>query len=100
MLREQQFIALLHGQWPEFVKDEVELHAFWSAAPTCRTLLLGLVTKGSAAARLLEIRTIIDAENSDRFDGLALEDYGLQLIPPEARVEHPRHSLRPDSYLG
>ena len=67
----QQFIELLYGQLPEFVKDEAELRALWSAPDTRSKLLQGLAEKGFGADQLAEMQAIIAAENSDLFDVLA-----------------------------
>ena len=67
----QQFIALLYGQLPEFVRDEAELRALWSAPDTRTKLLQGLAEKGFGADQLAEMQSIISAENGDRFDVLA-----------------------------
>jgi len=77
----QQFIELLYGQLPEFVKDEVELRALWSAPDTRSKLLQGLAEKGFGADQLAEMQAIIAAENSDLFDVLEQQlflDFVLQ----------------------
>ncbi|WP_369820087.1 type I restriction-modification enzyme R subunit C-terminal domain-containing protein [Synechococcus sp. 1G10] len=86
----QQFLELLYGKLPEFVKDEAELRALWSSPDTHSRLLQGLEEKGFGAAQLAEMQSIIDAENSDLFDVLAHVAYALQPIPREARAEHAR----------
>lgn len=86
----QEFITLLYGQLPEFVKDEAELRALWSSPDTRSKLLQGLEEKGFGAAQLAEMQSIIDAENSDLFDVLAHVAYALQPIPREKRAEHAR----------
>ncbi|MCP9916312.1 EcoAI/FtnUII family type I restriction enzme subunit R [Cyanobium sp. ATX 6F1] len=86
----QQFLELLYGQLPEFVKDEAELRALWSAPDTRSKLLQGLAEKGFGAAQLAEMQSIIDAGNSDLFDVLAHVAYALQPIPREARAQQAR----------
>nr|WP_255093522.1 type I restriction endonuclease subunit R [Synechococcus sp. J7-Johnson] len=86
----QQFLELLYGKLPEFVKDEAELRALWSAPDTRRKLLQGLEEKGFGAAQLAEMQRIIDAENSDLFDVLAHVAYALQPVPREERAEQAR----------
>ena len=38
----QQFLELLYGKLPEFVRDEAELRALWSSPATRSKLLQGL----------------------------------------------------------
>ncbi len=86
----QQFLELLYGKLPEFVKDEAELRELWSSPDTRRKLLQGLEEKGFGAAQLAEMQMIINAANSDLFDVLAHVAYALQPIPREERAEHAR----------
>ena len=86
----QQFIELLYGQLPEFVKDEAELRALWSAPDTRSKLLQGLAEKGFGADQLAEMQAIIAAENSDLFDVLAHVAYALPPIPREQRAQQAR----------
>jgi type I restriction enzyme R subunit len=67
----QQFLELLYGKLPEFVKDEAELRELWSSPETRRKPLQGLEEKGFGAAQLAEMQTMINAANSDLFDVLA-----------------------------
>ncbi|MCP9784588.1 DEAD/DEAH box helicase family protein [Cyanobium sp. WKJ7-Wakatipu] len=86
----QQFLELLYGKLPEFVKDEAELRELWSSPDTRRKLLQGLEEKGFGAAQLAEMQMIINAANSDLFDVLAHVSYALQPIPREERAAHAR----------
>ena len=86
----QQFLELLYGKLPEFVRDEAELRALWSSPATRSKLLQGLADKGFGAAQLAEMQSLIDAEKSDLFDVLAHVAYALQPIPREARAGHAR----------
>ena len=86
----QQFLELLYGKLPEFVKDEAELRELWSSPDTRRKLLQGLEEKGFGAAQLAEMQMIINAANSDLFDVLAHVAYALQPIPREERATHAR----------
>jgi type I restriction enzyme R subunit len=86
----QQFIELLYGQLPEFVKDEAELRALWSAPDTRSKLLQGLAEKGFGAEQLAEMQAIISAENSDLFDVLAHVAYALPPIPRQTRAQQAR----------
>lgn len=86
----QQFLELLYGKLPEFVKDEAELRELWSSPSTRCKLLQGLEEKGFGAAQLAEMQKIINAENSDLFDVLAHVAYALPPIPREERAEQAR----------
>ena len=86
----QQFLELLYGKLPEFVKDEAELRELWSSPDTRRKLLQGLEEKGFGSAQLAEMQMIINAANSDLFDVLAHVAYALQPISREERATHAR----------
>jgi len=86
----QQFIELLYGQLPEFVRDEAELRALWSSPDTRSKLLQGLEEKGFGAEQLAEMQAIISAEHSDLFDVLAHVAYALPPIPRETRAQQAR----------
>jgi len=86
----QQFIELLYGQLPEFVKDEAELRRLWSSPDTRSKLLQGLAEKGFGAEQLAEMQAIISAEHSDLFDVLAHVAYALPPIPRETRAQQAR----------
>jgi type I restriction enzyme R subunit len=86
----QQFIELLYGQLPEFVKDETELRSLWSAPDTRSKLLQGLADQGFGTEQLAEMQAIISAENSDLFDVLAHVAYALPPIPREQRAQQAR----------
>jgi type I restriction enzyme R subunit len=86
----QQFIELLYGQLPEFVRDEAELRALWSSPDTRSNLLQGLAEKGFGAEQLAEMQAIISAEHSDLFDVLAHVAYALPPIPRETRAQQAR----------
>lgn len=86
----QQFLELLYGKLPEFVKDEAELRELWSSPDTRRKLLQGLEEQGFGAAQLAEMQMIINAANSDLFDVLAHVAYALQPIPRDERAAHAR----------
>jgi type I restriction enzyme R subunit len=66
-----QFVESLFGELPAFFKDEDELRRIWSRPDTRKALLQGLSEKGYGSPQLAEIRSMIDAENSDIFDVLA-----------------------------
>ena len=86
----QQFIELLYGELPEFVRDEAELRAIWSAPDTRSKLLQGLADKGFGPEQLTEMQTIISAEDSDLFDVLAHVAYALPPVPREWRAQQAR----------
>ncbi len=66
-----QFVESLFGELPAFFKDEDELRRIWSRPDTRKALLQGLTEKGYGTPQLAEIKSMIDAENSDIFDVLA-----------------------------
>ena len=86
----QQFIELLYGELPEFVRDEAELRTIWSKPDTRSKLLQGLADKGFGPEQLTEMQTIISVEDSDLFDVLAHVAYALPPIPRELRAQQAR----------
>ena len=86
----QQFIELLYGELPEFVRDEAELRAIWSKPDTRSKLLQGLADKGFGTEQLTEMQTIISAEDSDLFDVLAHVAYALPPVLRELRAQQAR----------
>ncbi len=85
-----EFIELLYGKLPEFVKDESELRTLWSSPSTRSKLLEGLAEKGIAADQLTEMQSIISAEDCDLFDVLAHVAYAITPIPREIRAQQAR----------
>ena len=90
----QQFIELLYGQLPQFVRDEAELRALWIVPDTRSKLLQGLAEKGFGAEQLAEMPAIISAEHSDLFDVLAHVAYALPPLAAACR-NWPRRNSPP-----
>lgn len=88
-----QFIEKLFGQLPELFKDEDELRVLWSKPDTRKKLLVGLEDRGFGIEQLQEIKTLIEAEQSDLFDVLAYIAFALPAITREERVEMSRSSI-------
>ena len=82
-----QFVESLFGELPRFFKDEDELRRIWSRPDTRKALLEGLAEKGFGAAQLAEIRSAIDAENSDVFDVLAYVAFALAPLTRKERAD-------------
>lgn len=79
-----QFLESLYGALPEFFKDEDELRALWSVPETRQTLLAGLADKGFSKDALIEMQTLVEAQNSDLFDVLA---YVAFSVSPQTRLQ-------------
>ena len=86
----QQFMELLFGKLPDFFQSEEELRKLWSAPETRAKLLQGLAEKDFGHDTLVEMQTIIGAENSDLFDVLAHVAYALPPVTREVRADHAR----------
>lgn len=76
-----QFLESLYGALPEFFKDEDELRALWSVPETRQTLL---ADKGFSKDALIEMQTLVEAQNSDLFDVLA---YVAFSVSPQTRLQ-------------
>ena len=76
-----QFVESLFGKLPELFRDEYELRQIWSEPETRGALIAGLADRGFDGEQLLQVRTMIDADESDLFDVL---NY----------IAHTRHPLK------
>jgi len=65
-----QFVENLFGKLPELFKDEAELRTIWSQPETRAALVAGLAERGFDGEQLSQVRTMIDAVESDLFDVL------------------------------
>jgi type I restriction enzyme, R subunit len=65
-----QFVENLFGKLPELFKDEAELRAIWSDPETRAGLISGLAERGFDGEQLAQVRSMIDAKESDLFDVL------------------------------
>jgi type I restriction enzyme R subunit len=81
-----QFVEALYGVLPGFFKDEDELRRLWSAPETRKALLMGLADKGFGHDALMEMQTIVEAENSDLFDVLAHVSFAAEPVSREQRA--------------
>ncbi len=79
-----QFIENLFGKLPELFKDEAELRAIWSEPETRAALIAGLAERGFDGEQLSQVRSMIDAEESDLFDVL---NYIAHMRHPLKRAE-------------
>jgi type I restriction enzyme R subunit len=85
-----QFLEALFGVLPEFFKDEDELRRLWSVPQTRKALMEGLEDKGFGHDALVEMQTIIEAENSDLFDVLAHVAFSAEPVPRAQRADAAR----------
>ena len=88
-----QFLEGLFGSLPAFFKDEDELRTLWSLPATRKTLLEGLAERGFSKDVLVEMQSIIDAENSDLFDVLSYVAFAVEPLLREERAAKARSSL-------
>lgn len=96
-----QFVERLFGELPQFFRDEDELRRLWSQPDTRKALLQGLSEKGYGWEQLSEVRSMINAEQSDLFDVLAYIAFALAPITRRERVDARKSGilLRYDSKL-
>lgn len=88
-----QFLESLFGSLPEFFKDEDELRTLWSQPATRKTLLEGLAERGFSKDVLVEMQSIIDAENSDLFDVLTYVAFAIDPLTREERAAKARTTI-------
>ena len=81
-----QFLAVLYGALPEFLKDENELRRIWSCPDSRKALLAGLADKVFGREPLVEMQKIIEAESSDLFDVLAYVAFAAEPVTRAKRA--------------
>jgi len=88
-----QFLENLFGALPAMFKDEDELRAIWSRPDTRKQLLGRLADAGFGDEQLIEIRKLINANESDVFDVLAYVAFTTQPITRVERVEEHKEQI-------
>jgi type I restriction enzyme R subunit len=88
-----QFIERLFGELPSLFKDEDELRRLWGMPDTRKALLASLSERGYGSAQLTEIKTMINAPDSDLFDVLAYIAFALAPITRKERADSKRAAI-------
>lgn len=83
----EDFIKEMFGNMPEFFSSLDDLKEKWSSPKTREELLAKLADAGYSKETLENIRTVIDAEDSDIFDVLEYVAYNIEPINRTERVE-------------
>ena len=83
----QEFMEHLFGDLGTLVTTEDELRAIWSEPYRRNAFLQRLVEMGYDRERLSDMRTLIDAPNSDIFDVLGYIRFTLAPLPRAERAE-------------
>ena len=81
------FIEEMFGRLPDFFSSSEELHKIWADPDTRKALLDKLEEAGYGKEVLMDIRKIIDAENSDLLDVLEYIAYATTPIERKERAE-------------
>ena len=81
-----QFVEHLFGQLPELFSNEDELRVIWSQPDTRQKLIEQLEEKGFGALQFEEMKTIVEAKESDVYDVLAYVAFALPPITRHERV--------------
>ena len=84
----EEFIAKLFDtlNLPDFMRDEEELRRLWSEPDTRKNLLNKLNDRGFSKENLVNLKSIIEAEESDLFDVLQYISFAKAPITREDRV--------------
>ncbi len=82
----EEFLNAMFGQLPEFYGSIKELQTKWSNPKTREELLELLDDAGYGIDVLKQIRTLIDAENSDLLDVLEYISYNIEPIERKERA--------------
>ena len=88
-----QFIERLFGELPALFKDEDELRRLWGMPDTRKALLASLSERGYGPEQLTEIKTMINAPDSDLFDVLAYIAFALAPITRKQRADSKRAAI-------
>ena len=83
----EDFIKEMFGNMPEFFSSLDDLKEKWSSPRTREELLAKLADAGYSKETLENIRTVIDAEDSDILDVLEYVAYNIEPINRTERVE-------------
>jgi type I restriction enzyme R subunit len=88
-----QFVESLFGKLPELFRNEDELRAIWSEPETRAALIAGLAERGFDGEQLSQVRSMIDAEESDLFDVLNYIAHTRQPLKRSERASAHRESI-------
>ena len=91
----EQFISKLFDtlKLPEFMKSEEELRRLWSNPITRLELLKSLDDHGFSKDDLIQLKSIIDANNSDLFDVLEYVSFANSPMTREDRVSSAKSNI-------
>jgi type I restriction enzyme R subunit len=88
-----EFVQRLFGSIPDLFKNEEELRKIWSNPKTRSKLLKSFEEKGFGIEQFHDLKSIIDAENSDIYDVLAYVAYDIAPISRTERVSNCRDAI-------
>ena len=83
----EEFLTAMFGQMPEFFTSVEDLQEKWSTPKTREELLEKMDEAGYGKEVLKQIRTLIDAENSDLLDVLEYISFNVEPIERTERVK-------------
>ena len=91
----EQFISKLFDtlKLPEFMKNEEELRKLWSNPTTRAELLKNLDGHGFSKEDLTQLKSVIDANDSDLFDVLQYVSFANPIITRENRVSSAKSNI-------
>lgn len=83
----EEFLKAMFGQMPEFFTSVEDLQEKWSTPKTRDALLRKMDEAGYGKDVLKQVRTLIDAENSDLLDVLEYISFNIEPIERTVRVK-------------
>lgn len=83
----EEFLKAMFGQMPEFFTSVEDLQEKWSTPKTRDALLRKMGEAGYGKDVLKQVRTLIDAENSDLLDVLEYISFNIEPIERTVRVK-------------
>lgn len=83
----EEFLDAMFGRMPEFFESAKDLETKWANPQTREALLEKMQDAGYGKDVLLQVRTLVDAEDSDLLDVLEFIAYNIEPIERKVRVE-------------
>ena len=83
----QQFLESIFGAIPEFFKNEDELRTIWSKPDTRKKLLQDLNERGFTQDQLKDLKSLINAKDSDLYDVLSYIAYATDPLKRQDRAD-------------
>jgi type I restriction enzyme R subunit len=89
----KEFVERMFDDLPQFFTDEEQLRSIWSDPTTRDKLLADLAEAGYDNEKLDSMKELIDAKDSDVYDGLAFVAYAAETHSRAERIESAKPNI-------